>query len=75
VPGYFKAVKAICDRYGALLIFDEIMSGMGRSGTLHAWQQEAVVPDIQAIGKGLGGGYTPVAGILINKRIVDALDK
>ena len=75
MPGYFKAVKAICDEYGALLIFDEIMSGMGRSGTLHAWQQESVVPDIQAIGKGLGGGYTPVAGILINKRIVDALDK
>ncbi|KAH7044480.1 pyridoxal phosphate-dependent transferase [Macrophomina phaseolina] len=75
VPGYFKAVKAICDKYGALLIMDEIMSGMGRTGTLHAWQQEGVVPDIQTIGKGLGGGYAPVAGLLINHRVVNALYK
>jgi adenosylmethionine-8-amino-7-oxononanoate aminotransferase len=68
-------MKAVCDKYGALLIFDEVMSGMGRSGTLHAWQQEGVVPDIQAIAKGLGGGYAPVAGILINPRVVDVLDK
>ncbi|GKT87473.1 LOW QUALITY PROTEIN: aminotransferase [Colletotrichum tofieldiae] len=68
VPGYFKAMKSVCDKYGALLIFDdaesffnetadvftEVMSGMGRSGTLHAWQQEHVVPDIQTIAKGLG---------------------
>ncbi|KAK0658260.1 putative aminotransferase [Lasiodiplodia hormozganensis] len=75
VPGYFKAVKAVCDKYGALLIMDEIMSGMGRTGTLHAWQQEGVVPDIQTIGKGLGGGYAPVAGVLINHRVVGALEK
>lgn len=68
-------MKEVCDKYGALLIFDEIMSGMGRSGTLHAWQQEGIVPDIQAMGKGLAGGYAPVAGLLINKRVVDALDK
>jgi adenosylmethionine-8-amino-7-oxononanoate aminotransferase len=68
-------MKAVCDRYGALLILDEVMSGMGRSGTMHAWEQEAIVPDIQTIGKGLGGGYAPVAGILINKRIIDGLDK
>ncbi|GKT56605.1 aminotransferase [Colletotrichum tofieldiae] len=61
VPGYFKAMKSVCDKYGALLIFDEVMSGMGRSGTLHAWQQEHVVPDIQTIAKGLGGGYAPMA--------------
>lgn len=75
VKGYFKAMKTVCDKYGALLILDEVMSGMGRTGTLHAWQQEDVVPDIQTIGKGLGAGYAPIAGLLINKRIVDCLDK
>ncbi|KAF2103837.1 PLP-dependent transferase [Rhizodiscina lignyota] len=75
VPGYFKAMKAICDKYGVLMIMDEIMSGMGRSGTLHAWEQEGIVPDIETIGKGLGGGYAPVAGILINPRVVDVLSK
>ncbi|KAK2000908.1 aminotransferase class-III [Colletotrichum falcatum] len=73
VPGYFKAMKSVCDKYGALLILDEVMSGMGRSGTLHAWQQEDVVPDIQTIAKGLGGGYAPMAGMLINHRVADAL--
>ncbi|KAI9721285.1 MAG: hypothetical protein M1812_002447 [Candelaria pacifica] len=73
VKGYFRAMKAVCDRHGALLIFDEVMCGIGRTGTLHAWEQEGVVPDIQTIGKGLGGGYVPVAGILINRRVVDAL--
>ncbi|KAJ5015403.1 putative aminotransferase [Colletotrichum sp. SAR 10_99] len=61
VPGYFKAMKNVCDKYGALLIFDEVMSGMGRCGTLHAWQHEGVTPDIQTMAKGLGGGYAPVA--------------
>ena len=75
VPGYFKAIKAVCDKYGALLILDEIMCGMGRMGTMHAWEQEGIVPDIQSIGKGLGGGYVPVAGLLIGHRVVDALDK
>jgi adenosylmethionine-8-amino-7-oxononanoate aminotransferase len=68
-------MRQVCDRYGALLVLDEIMSGMGRSGTLHAWQQEGVVPDIQAMGKGLGGGYAPVAGLLINSKVIDVLDK
>lgn len=75
VKGYFRAMKEVCDKYGALLILDEVMCGMGRTGTLHAWEQEDVVPDIQTIGKGLAGGYAPVAGLLINKRVVDALDK
>ncbi|OCL12886.1 PLP-dependent transferase [Glonium stellatum] len=74
VPGYFRAMKDICDKYGALLIFDEVMSGMGRTGTLHAWEQEGVVPDIQTIGKGLGGGYAPVAGLLIGHKVVRALE-
>jgi adenosylmethionine-8-amino-7-oxononanoate aminotransferase len=73
VAGYFQAVKAICDKYGALLILDEVMCGMGRCGTLHAWQHEGIVPDLQAIGKGLGGGYVPVAALLVGHKIVDAL--
>ncbi|ORY64962.1 exocyst complex protein exo70 [Pseudomassariella vexata] len=75
VPGYFKAMRAVCDKYGALLILDEVMSGMGRTGTMHAWEQEDVVPDIQTIGKCLGGGYQPIAGVLVNRRVVDALSQ
>ncbi|KAH6712638.1 aminotransferase class-III [Leptodontidium sp. MPI-SDFR-AT-0119] len=73
VPGYFKAMREVCNKYGALLILDEVMSGMGRCGSLHAWEQEGVVPDIQTIAKGLGGGFAPIAAILINHRIADAL--
>lgn len=73
VPGYFKAIREVCDRHGALLILDEIMCGTGRTGTMHAWEQEGVTPDIQAIGKGLGGGYQAVAAMLASRRIVDAL--
>lgn len=75
IPGYFKAMQTVCRKYGALLILDEVMSGMGRTGTYHAWQAEGVVPDIQTVGKGLGGGYQPVAGVLIHKDVVEALDK
>jgi adenosylmethionine-8-amino-7-oxononanoate aminotransferase len=73
LPNYFQRVRAICDRYGALLILDEVMCGMGRTGTMHAWQQEHITPDIQVIAKGLGGGYQPIGGILITDRIVKAL--
>ena len=73
IPGYFKRVREICDRHGALLILDEVMCGMGRTGTMHAWEQEGVTPDIQVIAKGLGGGYQPIGGILIHGRIVQAL--
>ncbi|KAF2204908.1 aminotransferase [Delitschia confertaspora ATCC 74209] len=73
VPGYFQAMKAVCDKHGALLIVDEVMCGMGRTGTMHAWEQEGIVPDIQTIGKGLGGGYQPVAGILIGHKVITAI--
>ncbi|MFC3126205.1 aspartate aminotransferase family protein [Pseudoroseomonas globiformis] len=73
LPGYFPAMRAVCDRHGALLILDEVMCGMGRSGTLHAWEQEGVSPDIQTIAKGLGGGYQPIGAILAQARIVQAL--
>lgn len=75
VPGYFKAMESICRKYGALLIFDEVMCGMGRTGYYHAWQHEGVVPDIQTVGKGLAGGYQPVAGVLIHKDVVDTLER
>ena len=73
LPGYFGRVREICDRHGALLILDEVMCGMGRTGTLHAWEQEGVSPDIQMVAKGLGGGYQPIGGILIGRRVVDGL--
>ena len=71
--GYFRRVRDICDRHGALLILDEVMCGMGRTGSMHAWEQEGVAPDIQVIAKGLGGGYQPIGGVLIADRIVQAL--
>ncbi|KAH8681281.1 exocyst complex protein exo70 [Xylariales sp. PMI_506] len=73
-PGYFKAMKKVCESHGALLILDEVMCGMGRTGTMHAWQQEDVIPDIQTIGKCLGGGYQPIAGVLVNHKVVEALE-
>ncbi|KAL4795805.1 pyridoxal phosphate-dependent transferase [Aspergillus venezuelensis] len=75
VPGYLKAIQSTCQKHGALLILDEVMSGMGRTGTLHAWEQEGVVPDLQTVAKGLGGGYAPIGALLVNERVVDVLSK
>jgi adenosylmethionine-8-amino-7-oxononanoate aminotransferase len=75
VPGYFKAVREVCDRHGVLLILDEVMSGMGRCGTLHACEQEGVVPDLMTIAKGLGGGYQPIGAVLAQGKIVDAMSQ
>lgn len=72
VPGYFKGVRALCDRYGILLIADEVMCGMGRTGSLHAIDQEGIVPDLMAIAKGLGGGYQPIGAVLVQGRIYEA---
>ncbi|KAI1081157.1 aminotransferase-like protein [Whalleya microplaca] len=68
---YFQGVREVCHRHGALLVFDEVMCGMGRTGTMHAWQQPdiGVVPDIQTFGKALGGGYVPVAGFMVKANI------
>jgi adenosylmethionine-8-amino-7-oxononanoate aminotransferase len=71
--GYFRKVREICDRHGALLILDEVMCGMGRTGTLHAWEQEGVAPDIQAIAKGLGGGYQPIGAMLARGEIIETI--
>jgi adenosylmethionine-8-amino-7-oxononanoate aminotransferase len=75
VPGYFKAVREVCDRHGVLLILDEVMCGMGRTGTLYACEQEGVVPDLVTIAKGLGGGYQPIGAVLAQKKIVDAMSQ
>jgi len=71
--GYYRAVRELCDRHGILLILDEVMCGMGRTGTLHACEQEGVVPDLMAIAKGLGGGYQPVGAVLVGGRVIDAI--
>jgi len=73
VPGYFKAVRAICDRFGILLILDEVMCGMGRTGTLHACEQDGVSPDLMAIAKGLGGGYMPIGALMLRREIFRTL--
>jgi adenosylmethionine-8-amino-7-oxononanoate aminotransferase len=73
VPGYFKRVREVCDRHGILLMLDEVMCGMGRTGTLHACEQEGVVPDLMAIAKGLGGGYQPVGAVLAASKLVEAI--
>src|SRR5437016_608457 len=69
VPGYFQRVRDICDRHGVLLILDEVMCGMGRTGTLHACEQEGVSPDLMALAKGLGGGYAPIGALMMQDEI------
>lgn len=69
VPGYFKRVREICDQYGVLLIFDEVMCGMGRTGTLYACEQEGVTPDILICAKGLGAGYQPIGAVLASEKV------
>ncbi|SEN19632.1 aspartate aminotransferase family protein [Halomonas caseinilytica] len=73
VPGYFKRVREICDRHGILLILDEVMCGMGRTGSLFAAEQEGVAPDLTTIAKGLGAGYQPIGATLVSERIREAI--
>ncbi|MBY5931717.1 aspartate aminotransferase family protein [Tateyamaria omphalii] len=73
VGDYFAKVRALCDRHGILLIFDEVMCGMGRTGTLFACEQHGVSPDICAIAKGLGAGYQPIGAMLCSARIHDTI--
>ncbi|MFG6178312.1 aspartate aminotransferase family protein [Halomonas sp. THAF12] len=73
VPGYFKRVREICDRHGILLILDEVMCGMGRTGSLFAAEQEGVSPDLVTIAKGLGAGYQPIGATLVSERIRAAI--
>ena len=75
VPGYFKRLREICDQYGVLLILDEVMCGMGRTGTLFASEQDDIAPDIVTIAKGLGGGYQPIGAMLCSKMIYEAIEQ
>jgi adenosylmethionine-8-amino-7-oxononanoate aminotransferase len=72
VADYLRRIRHICDRYGVLLILDEVMCGMGRTGFLHACTEDGVVPDLLAIAKGLGGGYQPIGAVLVGRHIFDA---
>jgi adenosylmethionine-8-amino-7-oxononanoate aminotransferase len=73
VAGYFRRVREVCDRYGVLLILDEVMCGMGRCGSLWTFEQEGVVPDLAVIAKGLGAGYQPIGAVMVSGRIFDAI--
>ena len=72
VADYFQRIRAICDKYGVLLILDEVMCGMGRTGHMYACEADGIAPDLLTIAKGLGGGYQPVGAVLLGQRIFDA---
>lgn len=74
VPGYLARLREICDRYGVLLVFDEVMCGMGRTGHLYACAEDGVTPDILTMAKGLGAGYQPIGAFLAHDKIVRALE-
>ncbi|KAK4493641.1 hypothetical protein PRZ48_014826 [Zasmidium cellare] len=72
--GYLRAMREVCDKYDVLLILDEIMCGMGKTGAMHAWQlQDIRGPDIQTIGKALGGGFVPISGVLSTQEVFEAV--
>jgi len=73
VADYLRRIRAVCDKYGVLLILDEVMAGMGRTGYLFACEEDGVVPDIVTIAKGLGAGYQPIGAMLSTGRIYDAI--
>lgn len=72
-PGYLAAIRAICDRYGVLLILDEVMCGSGRTGTFLACEQEGVTPDIATIAKGLGAGFQPIGAVVCTAAVYDTI--
>ena len=73
VPGYFRRIREICDRYGILLVLDEVMCGMGRTGSLFACEQEGIAPDVLCIAKGLGAGLQPIGAMLCTDTIYQAI--
>lgn len=73
VPGYFRKIRQVCHRYGVVLVLDEVMCGVGRTGTYHAFEQEGVTPDLLTLAKGLGGGYQPIAAVMASDKIVEAI--
>ena len=75
VAGYFKRIREICDQYGVLLILDEVMCGMGRTGHLFACEADDIAPDILCIAKGLGAGYQPIGAMLCTGSIYETIGK
>lgn len=75
VPGYFKRIREICDKHNVLLILDEVMCGMGRTGTMFACEQDGVAPDIITIAKGLGAGYQPIGAMLCSADIYQTIEQ
>ena len=75
VPGYFKRIREICDQHGILLILDEVMCGMGRTGSLFACEQEGISPDILCAAKGLGAGYQAIGAMLLTDKIYETITK
>jgi len=75
VAGYFKRVREICGRHGVLLILDEVMCGMGRTGTLFACEQDGISPDIICVAKGLGAGYQPIGATIVNTKVLEAFQR
>ncbi|PPR60603.1 MAG: putative aminotransferase [Alphaproteobacteria bacterium MarineAlpha4_Bin2] len=72
-PGYFKRIREICDKYDVLLILDEVMCGMGRTGSLYACEPEDIAPDLLTCAKGLGAGYQPIGATLLSQKIFEAV--
>jgi len=72
-PGYAAKMRAVCDRYGVLMIADEVMSGSGRCGSWRALEHDGIRPDIMTIAKGLGGGYVPLGAVMYSQQIGDAI--
>jgi adenosylmethionine-8-amino-7-oxononanoate aminotransferase len=75
VPGYFRRIREICDHYGILLILDEVMCGMGRTGTLHACEQEGISGDLQTVAKGITAGYMPMGAVFVKREIAEIIEK
>ncbi len=73
VPGYLRKIREVCDRHDVLLILDEVMAGMGRTGHMYAYLEDGIVPDMVAVGKGLAAGYQPIAALLVTAAIHDAI--
>ncbi|MCF5679408.1 aminotransferase class III-fold pyridoxal phosphate-dependent enzyme, partial [Pseudomonas syringae] len=69
VQGYFRKIKAVCERHDVLLVLDEVMAGMGRTGQLFAYADDGIVPDMVAVGKGLAAGYMPISALLISEQV------